>query len=117
MSNEELFVIVTTCAAVSSMGTECVKGIFKKHNLKYASNILNIAITIVVAGLCAITYYNGNYTMMFIKWVEIAALTWFTSMFGYDKTKQMLKQMQQLKKNTDAAVKKEKGDRDEKKES
>lgn len=100
--NVNIFVIlITICAILSSLFTEGVKKFLDGINKKYSSNIVAVIVAIIVSVFVAYmsySYYNIPFNSINI--CAIIALSLFTacgSMIGYDKVKQAIEQIVNLK--------------------
>lgn len=96
--NLELFlVLLTICATLTSLITEGVKKLLDSMKVTYASNILVLAVAMVVGLSAAVLAYlqlnipfsATNMIMGFL----LACGNWLGAMVGYDKVMQAIKQI------------------------
>ena len=99
-----LFIALYTvlAGAVASLITEAVKKWYANADKPYSSNIIALVVSIVSGGLGTAVYYIlkgipwtvNNIICVLLMIVAI----WVTSMVGYDKVKQLLDQIGEMKK-------------------
>ena len=94
----ELFLILLTILSVAtSLFTEGVKMLLDSLNLKYASNIVVLFVSIIVGGIGTIVFYLWNN----IAWTSLNIIclflmicaNWLCAMVGYDKVMQAITQI------------------------
>lgn len=94
----ELFLILLTILSVAtSLFTEGVKMLLDSLNLKYASNIVVLFVSIIVGGIGTIVFYLWND----IAWTSLNIIclflmicaNWLCAMVGYDKVMQAITQI------------------------
>ena len=96
MTAEMFLILLTAFSTITSLATEAVKKLFDKMEMKYASNIIVLFVSIAVGGVGTAGYYIVNNTEFTaanaICIVLMMAANWLGSMVGYDKVKQALTQ-------------------------
>lgn len=96
MTAEIFLILLTAFSTATSLITEAVKKLFDKMEMKYASNIIVLFVSVLVGGLGTIGYYiinNVEVTAANVACVVIMMVAnWLGSMVGYDKVKQALTQ-------------------------
>lgn len=90
-------IILTICAAVTSLLTEGIKKFLDDQKKAYASNIL-VLIVAVIVGCGATALYYVNYQVPFnaLNSVYLALMgvaNWLGATLGYDKVKQTIVQI------------------------
>lgn len=90
-------ILLTACAAVTSLLTEGIKKLLDEMGVKYASNVLVLFVA-VVAGCGATALYYVNYQVPFtaLNSVYLALMgvaNWLGATLGYDKVKQTVAQI------------------------
>lgn len=90
-------ILLTICAAVTSLLTQGIKKLLDDAKVTYASNIL-VLIVAVIVGCGATALYYVNYQIPFnaINSVYLALMgvaNWLGAMLGYDKVKQAVSQI------------------------
>lgn len=94
----ELFLILLTILSVAtSLFTEGVKMLLDSLNLKYASNIVVLFVSIIVGGIGTVVFYLWND----IAWTSLNIIclflmicaNWLCAMVGYDKVMQAITQI------------------------
>ena len=94
----ELFLILLTILSVAtSLFTEGVKMLLDSLNLKYASNIVVLLVSIIVGGIGTIVFYLWNdialTSLNIICLFLMICANWLCSMLGYDKVMQAITQI------------------------
>ncbi len=101
MTIELFLTLVTVLSAVTSLFTEAVKKLFDGLEEEYSSN--------VIAGVCAVSVgLIGTATSYILLGIEFSAgnvvcaflmavVIWIGAMTGYDKVKQLINQIGELK--------------------
>ena len=90
-------VLLTVCAAATSLLTEGIKKILDGMGKTYASNILVLAVAVIVGGGATALYYV-NYQVPFtaLNSVYLALMgvaNWLGATLGYDKVRQTVAQI------------------------
>lgn len=84
-------------ATITSLVTEGVKRTLESLKVRYASNVVALAVSIVVGPVAAVVYYIFNdveWTTVSIICIFLMAIgNWLTAMIGYDKVKQAILQI------------------------
>lgn len=90
-------VLLAICAAVTSLLTEGIKKFLDGMQVKYASNIIVLAVAMAVGcGATAIYYVNYQVPFNALNSVYLALMgvaNWLGAMLGYDKVKQAIAQI------------------------
>lgn len=90
-------VILTVCAAVTSLLTEGIKRFLDEQNVPYAANVLVLIVALIVGcGATALYYVNYQIPFNALNSVYLALMgiaNWLGSMLGYDKVKQVITQI------------------------
>lgn len=101
MTLEAFVILLSCCAVVASLITEAVKEFFNMKDVQYASNIVVFVVAMVVGCAGAMLYYFIFLVpvtpMNCIMAVFLGLANWVGAMVGYDKVKQAIKQMEQIK--------------------
>lgn len=99
MTMAVFLVLLTVCAAVTSLFTEGVKKLLDDMHVSYASNILVLIVAVVIGcGATALYYVNYNVPFNALNSVYLALMgvaNWLGAMLGYDKVKQAVSQIGQ----------------------
>ncbi len=90
-------IILTACAAITSMLTEGIKKFLDEQKVTYASNVLVLIIAVIV-GCGATVLYYVNYQIPFnaLNSVYLALMglaNWLGATIGYDKVRQTIAQI------------------------
>ncbi|MBO5144994.1 MAG: hypothetical protein J6C19_05605 [Lachnospiraceae bacterium] len=90
-------ILLTICAAATSLLTQGIKKLLDDAKVTYASNIL-VLIVAVIVGCGATALYYVNYQIPFnaLNSVYLALMgvaNWLGAMLGYDKVKQAVSQI------------------------
>lgn len=97
MSVTIFLIILTVCAAVTSLLTEGIKRFLDEQNVSYATNILVLIVALIVGcGVTALYYVNYQIPFNTLNSVYLALMgiaNWLGSMLGYDKVKQAIAQI------------------------
>ncbi|MCM1387336.1 MAG: hypothetical protein NC231_08420 [Bacillus sp. (in: Bacteria)] len=95
-------IILMVCAAVTSLFVEGIKKFLDDIGVNYATNILVLIVALIVGcGATALYYVNYEVPFNALNSVYLAlmgAANWLGSMLGYDKVKQAIEQVRNLKK-------------------
>lgn len=94
-------VILAICAAVTSLLVQGVKSLLNRKKVNYSANVLVLIVAVIVG--CSVTaLYYVNYQIPFnaLNSVYLALMgiaNWLGAMFGYDKVRQTIEQIKQIK--------------------
>lgn len=92
-------IILTACAAITSLLTQAIKKVLDDLKVTYAANIVVLIIAMIVGcGATAIYYVNYEVPFSALNSVYLALMgiaNWLGSMLGYDKVKQAIAQISQ----------------------
>lgn len=90
-------IILTACAAVTSLLTEGIKKLLDGLGARYASNLLVLAVAVVVGcGTTALYYVNYQVPFDALNSVYLALMgvaNWLGATLGYDKVRQTVEQI------------------------
>lgn len=90
-------ILLTVCAAVTSLLTEGIKRFLDESKVAYASNVLVLFVAVVVGcGATALYYVNYQIPFNALNSVYLALMgiaNWIGAMVGYDKVKQAVEQI------------------------
>ncbi len=90
-------IILTVCAAVTSLLVEGIKKLLDDSGVNYAANILVLVVALLVGcGATALYYVNYQIPFNALNSVYLALMgvaNWLGSMLGYDKVKQAIEQI------------------------
>lgn len=90
-------IVLTICAAFTSLITQALKGLLDSMEIKYAANILVLFVAVIVGcGATAIYYVNYQVPFNALNSVYLALMgvaNWLGAMLGYDKVKQAIEQI------------------------
>lgn len=99
---ETLFTALMITSTVTGLATEGVKKCLSDLNVKYHSNILSGAVSVVVSACLSVGYVTvsgmGFSAQTVVGIVGLAFVSWLCSMIGYDKVKQAIEQLKNVKK-------------------
>lgn len=102
MTIQIFLILLTMFATITSLCTEGVKEFLNSLKVKYASNIVVLAVSILVGGTGTAIYYvlaGLSFSTVNIICIPLMILAnWIGSMVGYDKVKQAILQIV-IKKN------------------
>lgn len=97
MTVTTFLILLTICAAITSLVTEGVKKILDDAKIGYASNILVLIVALIVGcGATALYYVNYQIPFNALNSVYLALMgvaNWLGAMLGYDKVKQAIEQI------------------------
>ncbi len=97
MTVTAFLILLTIYATITAIFTEAVKKFLDAQEVAYASNILVLAVAIVVGcGGTAIYYVNYQVPFTALNSVYLALMgvaNWVGAMVGYDKVKQAISQI------------------------
>lgn len=90
-------IILTVCAAATSLLVEGIKKLLDDSGVNYAANILVLVVALLVGcGATALYYVNYQIPFNALNSVYLALMgvaNWLGSMLGYDKVKQAIEQI------------------------
>ncbi len=90
-------IILTACAAVTSLLTEGIKKLLDGLGARYASNILVLIVALIVGGGTTALYYVHNgipFTALNSVYLALMGIAnWLGAMVGYDKVRQAIQQI------------------------
>lgn len=97
MTVTAFLIILTACAAITSLLTEGTKKFLDEQKVTYASNILVLVIAVIVGCGTTVLYYV-NYQIPFnaLNSVYLALMgvaNWLGATLGYDKVRQTIAQI------------------------
>lgn len=97
MTVTTFLILLTICAAITSLITEGVKKLLDDAKIGYASNILVLIVALIVGcGATALYYVNYQVPFNALNSVYLALMgvaNWLGVMLGYDKVKQAIEQI------------------------
>lgn len=97
MSVQSFLILLTILSTVTSLFTEGIKKYLDSINKKYVSNILVLAVSVLVGGIGTVIFYLFNdYAWTSLNIICIFLMicaNWLGAMLGYDKVKQTILQM------------------------
>lgn len=97
MTVTTFLILLTICAAITSLVTEGVKKLLDDAKVIYASNILVLIVALIVGcGATALYYVNYQVPFNALNSVYLALMgvaNWLGAMLGYDKVKQAIEQI------------------------
>lgn len=90
-------ILLTVCAALTSLLTDGIKKFLDELKIPYASNIVVLIVALVIGcGATALYYVNYQVPFNVLNSVYLALMgiaNWLGSMVGYDKVKQAIAQI------------------------
>lgn len=97
MTVTAFLIILTACAAITSLFTEGLKKLLNEAKVTYAANLL-VLIVAVIVGCGATALYYVNYQIPFnaLNSVYLALMgvaNWLGATLGYDKVRQTIEQI------------------------
>lgn len=102
MTATAFMVILTACAAATSLLTEGIKKLLDGMMVKYASNILVLIVAVIVGcGATAMYYINFKVPFTALNNVYLALMgvaNWLGATLGYDKVRQTIAQIKNTNK-------------------
>lgn len=97
MTMTAFLIILTACAAVTSLLSEAVKKFLDEQKISYASNIIVLVMALIVGcGTTALYYVNCQVPFNALNSVYLALMgiaNWIGAMVGYDKVRQAVEQI------------------------
>ena len=97
MTIQIFLILLTMFATITSICTEGVKNFLNSLKVKYASNIVVLAVSTLVGGFGTIIYYllvGLSFSATNIICIPLMIIAnWIGSMVGYDKVKQAILQI------------------------
>ena len=101
MTVTAFLILLTICATITSIFTEDEKKFLDAQEITYASNVLVLAVAVVIGcGGTAIYYVNYQVPFTALNSVYLALMgvaNWVGAMVGYDKVKQAIAQIGERK--------------------
>ena len=101
METTVIMMLLAVMATITALATQAVKTFLDDMKIPYASNIVVLIISLVVGcGGTAIYYVNYQVPFNALNSVYLALMgvaNWLVSMTGYDKVKQALAQISNMK--------------------
>lgn len=103
MVNLETFLTgLMITSTVTGLTTEAVKRCLTELKVKYHANILTGIVSVVVAAALGVGYVGftgaGFSAQTVVGIAGLAFVSWLCSMIGYDKVKQAIEQLKNVKK-------------------
>ena len=102
MTNTLFFTLIVVLAFVASLLTEAVKKFFEGMEITYPSNVVVLAVSLIVgSGGTAVAYVFLDIPFTppnIICMVMMAVAVWVGAMLGYDKVLQMMDQIKHIKR-------------------
>lgn len=102
MTITAFMVILTACAAATSLLTEGIKKLLDGMRVKYASNILVLFVAVIVGcGATALYYINLEVPFTALNCVYLVLMgvaNWLGATLGYDKVRQTIAQIKNTNK-------------------
>ena len=90
-------IILTACAAITSLLTEGIKKFLDEQKVTYASNVLVLIIAVIVGcGATVLYYVNCQIPFNALNSVYLALMglaNWLGATIGYDKVRQTIAQI------------------------
>ena len=90
-------ILLTACAAVTSVLTEGIKALLDEMGVSYAANILVLIVAMIIGcGATAIYYVNYQVPFNALNSIYLALMgvaNWLGAMLGYDKVRQAITQI------------------------
>ncbi len=97
MTMTVFLIILAACAAITSLLTEGIKKFLNELKVTYASNVLVLAVAVIVGcGATALYYVNYQIPFNALNSVYLALIgiaNWLGAMLGYDKVRQTISQI------------------------
>lgn len=97
MTMTVFLIILAACAAITSLLTEGIKKFLNELKVTYASNVLVLAVAVIVGcGATALYYVNYQIPFNALNSVYLALMgiaNWLGAMLGYDKVRQTISQI------------------------
>lgn len=89
-------------SALTSLVTEAVKKVLVDHNVKYSANTLTGIVAMALSLIIGIGYLvltGTTFTAQVIVYlIALMLISWLGAMIGYDKVKQVIDQLKNVKK-------------------
>ncbi|MCM1232331.1 MAG: hypothetical protein NC489_19595 [Ruminococcus flavefaciens] len=99
MTVTSFLILLTVCAAFTSLLTEGIKVFLDGQKIRYASNMLVLIVALVIGcGATALYYVNYQIPFNALNSVYLALMgvaNWLGAMVGYDKVRQAILQIGQ----------------------
>lgn len=97
MTFETFLILLTILSVITSLFTEGIKHILDSFKVEYASNIVVLAVSVIVGGVGTVLFYLFNdyawTTLNIISIFLMIAANWLGAMLGYDKIMQAILQI------------------------
>lgn len=97
MTATAFLIILSICAAATSLITEAVKNLLNEQKVQYSANILALIIAVIVGcGATALYYVNYEVPFNALNSVYLALMgvaNWLGATLGYDKVRQTIAQI------------------------
>ena len=97
MTIELFLILLTTLSIITSICTEGIKKLLDSFEIKYASNVVVLFVSVIVAGVGTSIFYIWNNfewtTLNIICIFLMVCANWLGSMVGYDKVMQAIEQI------------------------
>lgn len=97
MTVTEFLIILSICAAATSLITEGIKKLLDEAKVSYAANLLVFIVAIIVGcGATALYYVNYQVPFTALNSVYLALMgiaNWLGATLGYDKVRQTIAQI------------------------
>lgn len=97
MTVTSFLIILSICAAVTTLITEGIKILLNEANVTYASNLLALIVAVIVGcGATALYYVNYQVPFNALNSVYLALMglaNWLGATLGYDKVRQTIAQI------------------------
>lgn len=97
MTVTSFLIILSICAAVTTLITEGIKKLLNEANVTYASNLLALIVAVIVGcGATALYYVNYEVPFNALNSVYLALMglaNWLGATLGYDKVRQTIAQI------------------------
>lgn len=98
MTFDIFFLLLFLCSVLTGLTVEAIKALLEEQGRRYSSNLLAGGVSVVVSIAVSIFYS----ILMEVIWsrqlavylIALVFLSWLTSMVGYDKVIQAIKQIQ-----------------------
>ena len=96
--NTEMFLrLLLAMSILTSLFTQAIKAYFDSVSIKYCSNVIAGAVSIIIGIFVCVGYticMNLTITTpIIISYIALTALSWVMAMIGYDKVVQALQQI------------------------
>ena len=96
MTFDKFLIVLFIASVVTSLVTEALKTFLDSLNVKYASNVMVLIVSVFVGGFGTACYYvltNVEWTATNVIYLFLmVGANWLCSMLGYDKVMQAITQ-------------------------